>query len=103
MSTSLPILGQQIWVGGPDRRYHNHAVLGDDGQLDHVFLTHRHAGGEAAHGHQVMELGPEGVRAADVEDVIPTDEIRVPDDMRYPPEDDMIGVRRRQADLEALL
>lgn len=102
----MSIVGQQVWIARPGRRYHDHALLDPAVNAPVPFLVHRHDGGEIAHGHERVESGPAGTHALDVLDVTPAEEIAASADDRYPPADfarDLRGVRRRQADMEATL
>lgn len=106
---STAIVGQQVWIGRPGRRYHDHALLYPGLNAPVPFLVHRHDGGEVAHGHQSVQSGPAGTHALDVEDVTPAEEVLAAWPMvldAYSPADfarDLCGVRRRQADMEATL
>lgn len=105
----------QVWIGRRGRSYHDHALSVPGAAAPVPFLVHRHNGGDVSHHHDVVECGPRGTHAADVDDVTPLEDpkrglpvlpVFPASDEGGKPEDfarELRGVRRRHAEMEAAL
>lgn len=103
---STTVSGQQVWVAKPGSRYHNHAVLYPGLDAPVPFMVHRHQGGAVAHGHWAVQTDARGTHALDAGDVTPAEDFMEQRAKRYPREEfarDMRAMRRRQAEMEAIL